>query len=316
MASVWQTMQDFYAWALENGDSRTDPWLLVYSPAPVILIFSVYLVLVALGPRLMGSREPFTLHYVLLIYNVALVGLSVYMFYEFLVTSVLAGYSYLCQPVDYSESELGMRMARVCWWFYFSKVIELLDTIFFIMRKKFNQISFLHVYHHATMIFNWWAGVKYVAGGQAFFIGMLNSFVHIFMYLYYALAVLGPSMQKYLWWKRYLTLLQLVNKRSRPCVHVEPNVAQDEHVVPWWLSVGDMGDLVADVGISVTDFAFLFLQTQFGAIALHSGYNLVTDCPFPDGFNTAVFAYIITLIILFLNFYYQTYLRRTQRKKM
>lgn len=38
--------------------------------------------------------------------------------------------------------------------------------IFFILRKKNGQLTFLHVYHHATMIFNWWAGVKYVAGGQ------------------------------------------------------------------------------------------------------------------------------------------------------
>ena len=38
--------------------------------------------------------------------------------------------------------------------------------VFFILRKKNSQLTFLHVYHHATMIFNWWAGVKYVAGGQ------------------------------------------------------------------------------------------------------------------------------------------------------
>lgn len=38
--------------------------------------------------------------------------------------------------------------------------------IFFILRKKNGQLTFLHVYHHGTMIFNWWAGVKYVAGGQ------------------------------------------------------------------------------------------------------------------------------------------------------
>lgn len=38
--------------------------------------------------------------------------------------------------------------------------------MFFILRKKNNQLTFLHVYHHGTMIFNWWAGVKYVAGGQ------------------------------------------------------------------------------------------------------------------------------------------------------
>lgn len=42
----------------------------------------------------------------------------------------------------------------------------LLWQIFFILRKKHSQVTFLHVYHHATMIFNWWLGVKYVAGGQ------------------------------------------------------------------------------------------------------------------------------------------------------
>ncbi len=29
------------------------------------------------------------------------------------------------------------------------------------------------------------------------------------MYSYYALASLGPQIQKYLWWKRYITQLQL-----------------------------------------------------------------------------------------------------------
>lgn len=38
--------------------------------------------------------------------------------------------------------------------------------VFFILRKKNSQLTFLHVYHHGTMIFNWWAGVKFVAGGQ------------------------------------------------------------------------------------------------------------------------------------------------------
>lgn len=42
----------------------------------------------------------------------------------------------------------------------------LCGQVFFILRKKDSQVTFLHVYHHATMIFNWWLGVKYVAGGQ------------------------------------------------------------------------------------------------------------------------------------------------------
>lgn len=39
----------------------------------------------------------------------------------------------------------------------------------------------------------------------------LNVFIHVIMYTYYFLAALGPHMQKYLWWKIYLTKLQMVS---------------------------------------------------------------------------------------------------------
>jgi hypothetical protein len=45
----------------------------------------------------------------------------------------------------------------------------------------------------------------------AFFLALLNTFVHIWMYGYYGLSALGPHMQKYLWWKKYITKLQLVS---------------------------------------------------------------------------------------------------------
>ena len=38
----------------------------------------------------------------------------------------------------------------------------------------------------------------------------INCFVHIIMYSYYFLSGLGPSVQKYLWWKKYVTVLQMV----------------------------------------------------------------------------------------------------------
>jgi hypothetical protein len=41
-------------------------------------------------------------------------------------------------------------------------------------------------------------------------IGLLNSFVHVVMYTYYLIAALGPRFQKYLWWKKYMTWIQLV----------------------------------------------------------------------------------------------------------
>lgn len=48
--------------------------------------------------------------------------------------------------------------------------LNLTLQVFFILRKKNNQITFLHVYHHSTMLINWWLGVKFIAGGQCRFL--------------------------------------------------------------------------------------------------------------------------------------------------
>ena len=52
--------------------------------------------------------------------------------------------------------------------------------------------------------------IRFVGGGQSGFGPFLNSGVHCVMYLYYFLAACGPSVQTYLWWKRYLTTMQMV----------------------------------------------------------------------------------------------------------
>ena len=88
-----------------------------------------------------------------------------------------------------------------------SKFTEFLDTFFFVLRKKNHSISVLHVVHHSIMPAATYFGVKFVAGGHGSFFGLLNTFVHIFMYSYYLLAALGPKYQKFLWWKKYLTVM-------------------------------------------------------------------------------------------------------------
>lgn len=52
--------------------------------------------------------------------------------------------------------------------------------------------------------------MKFSAGGHATFFGFINTGIHIVMYLYYMLAAIGPEMQKYLWWKKYLTMMQML----------------------------------------------------------------------------------------------------------
>lgn len=63
-------------------DKRTDNWLLVYSPVPLSCIFISYLIIIWAGPKLMAKRQPVNLKPVLIVYNLAMVCLSAYMFYE------------------------------------------------------------------------------------------------------------------------------------------------------------------------------------------------------------------------------------------
>lgn len=51
-----------------------------------------------------------------------------------------------------------------------------------------------------------------ISGGNATFPNILNNFVHICMYSYYMLSAMGPQYQKYLWWKKYMTELQIVSR--------------------------------------------------------------------------------------------------------
>lgn len=44
---------------------------------------------------------------------------------------------------------------------------------------------------------------------------MVNAAVHVIMYSYYGLSAAGPRFQKYLWWKKHMTAIQLV------CFHLQ-----------------------------------------------------------------------------------------------
>lgn len=46
----------------------------------------------------------------------------------------------------------------------------------------------------------------------------MNAVIHVLMYLYYGLASCGPKIQKYLWWKKYLTIIQMVIYFSSTCL--------------------------------------------------------------------------------------------------
>ncbi|KAF7988104.1 hypothetical protein HCN44_007598 [Aphidius gifuensis] len=209
MAKIIRMFVETYHFLNEDAaDPRTKDWLFIATPWPIFGIIVTYLYFVfTIGPRLMAKRPPFKLERVMQIYNVVQIVLSGYLFYRALTLAWWNNYSYVCEPVDYSDDPIAIQIARTVWMYFIVKIIDLLDTIFFVLRKKDNQISFLHVYHHAGMIFATWCGVKYLPGGHVTFIGLLNSLVHVVMYSHYLATSFKINRP---WWKKYITQMQLL----------------------------------------------------------------------------------------------------------
>ncbi|AWP04076.1 putative elongation of very long chain fatty acids protein 1-like isoform 7 [Scophthalmus maximus] len=201
----------FYNYVQARTDARIRDYPLMHNPIEMSIILVAYIFFsVYAGPRLMANRKPFSLKIPMIVYNLSMVLLNAYIVLEFMLSGWATTYTWRCDLIDTSMSPQALRMIRVAWLFYFSKYIELLDTAFFVLRKKQNQITFLHVFHHSFMPWTWWWGITLTpVGGMAAFHALVNAVVHVIMYFYYGLSAAGPRFQKYLWWKKYMTAIQL-----------------------------------------------------------------------------------------------------------
>ncbi|XP_030603503.1 very long chain fatty acid elongase 5 [Archocentrus centrarchus] len=244
-------------------DQRVRGMLLLDNYPTTFALTVMYLLIVWMGPKYMKHRQPYSCRALLVFYNLGLTLLSFYMFYELVTAVWYGGYNFYCQNT-HSAPEVDNKVINVLWWYYFSKLIEFMDTFFFILRKNNHQITFLHIYHHASMLNIWWFVMNSIPCGHSFFGASLNSFVHVVMYSYYGLSAI-PAIRPYLWWKKYITQLQLI---------------------------------------------------QFFLTVSHTVLAVIWPCGFPIGWLYFQISYMFTLIILFLNFYIQTYKKRgsSQRK--
>ena len=77
------------------------------------------------------------------VYNITMVMLNIYIAYEMLVNTI-GYYNWICEPVDPTMNKRSMRIASAIYLYWFSKLIDLLDSVFFILRGKYNQGKFLH----------------------------------------------------------------------------------------------------------------------------------------------------------------------------
>ncbi|GBG88886.1 hypothetical protein CBR_g48498 [Chara braunii] len=185
---------------------------LVSSPTGVVLLVLLYILVVVVAVRLMKHagakpkpKDPWLLRALVLVHNLFLAVLSLFMGSGILHHAWRNGYSVWGNKVRDEEDTLG----RLIYLFYVSKLYEFVDTLIMLLKRNLWQVSFLHVYHHGTISLVWW-----IMCYRSYFSAAMNSWIHVAMYMYYFLAaVLGKDekkRKKYLFWGKYLTIMQMV----------------------------------------------------------------------------------------------------------
>lgn len=176
-----------------DGDAWIE-WVDTYLWYFGIPITVLYVVLVYIGRSVMASREPFSLRGPLFVWNVSLALFSIIGAYRDCPVMINAVYrdgwhSSICNNT-YFQAKYRLIWGLI---FSFSKVPELIDTLFIVLRKQ--KLIFLHWYHHAAVVT--FAMYEFSGGSEiARWFSFMNFSVHSLMYSYYAIRAAGYRLPK------------------------------------------------------------------------------------------------------------------------
>ncbi|XP_065871279.1 fatty acid elongase 3-like [Euphorbia lathyris] len=108
----------------------------------------------------------------------------------------------ICFPLDTQPSGPLFFWAYI---FYLSKILELGDTVLIIVSNSRQRLTFLHVYHHATVLVMCYMWLR--TSQSLFPVALVtNAIVHVIMYYYYLSCAMGVRPK----WKRLLTNCQII----------------------------------------------------------------------------------------------------------
>ncbi|XP_051169949.1 elongation of very long chain fatty acids protein 4-like isoform X2 [Leptopilina boulardi] len=185
-------------------------WFIMDSIWYPIIIILIYIVIVfKLAPVFMKNRQAYKLNTFIKCYNLFQVYFNAY-----IVINVSACYPFFraleCRPIVYTMDACGMTIAKCGYIGIWLKLIELSETVIYILRKKNNQVTFLHLYHHISTFLIGIVFTRYFGTEAALLIPILNCAVHVIMYFYYFLSNFDGTIKKMIIpFKRYLTLIQM-----------------------------------------------------------------------------------------------------------
>jgi len=203
---------------------------------------------------------------ILLLYNITCVLAAGYCVWGIAVAHWSRPFKFVCNKVVYPSGSDGAHaqfVATVFWVFYLQKFWEFLDTWFFILRKSFRQVTFLHIFHHCSINIVVGMILPHDFNGDMYLPILLNAVVHVLMYGHYLASAIGVRT----WWKPYLTSLQLIQ--------------------------------------------FCLIAAQ-SAISLSRG----DSCGTPYFAKVLMVSYMASMLLLFGNFFFQSYIMKKPNTKL
>eukprot|EP00117_Sycon_ciliatum_P012594 scpid74562/ scgid13605/ Elongation of very long chain fatty acids protein 4; 3-keto acyl-CoA synthase Elovl4; ELOVL fatty acid elongase 4 len=245
---------------------------------PSFSIMCVYLGMVLIVSPIWRRVVPaLSLGYMVVAYNALCSALSLVTLLLFFVP-LAAGWEASMFSIERCKTEY---MALAFQLYYYTKVIELLDTVWMILRHKSRQITVLHVYHHSIMAVLGDAAYMTSLPGVAFGLGM-NSAVHVVMYMYYLVTA----------WRSMSSTTGTGGEGTsarNPAFLFSPFM---ERILPLWRQ-------------RMTEMQLL--QFFIGGVHNLWGYKYHSFCPYGSVF-------LFTLVVLFSNFYYRAYLKPKRKQ--
>jgi len=289
-------MTEFYVGGIWTGDwtsVMSDPREFVFSPSTPLYDFRlsigtavIYLGVIAVLHWMMKGRPAMSLPWISNVHNLILSVWSLVMHVGILY-GVWEKYISQGRPLidllcDKDPEPMTGTLAYFCWMYYVSKYYELFDTVLMVVKHK--PLTVLHLWHHAVigpMSLSWLRGNWMLHWYGA----AVNTLIHVFMYFYY-FAVKAYGYRP--WWRVHITQGQIAQFFS--------------------------------VFFLIWVFVYKYIQSPpvFGPVP--DGAFLPTvhfDKGCTGDFWTIAFAQFvnITFLVLFINFYIQTYKKAKAKSK-
>ncbi|EDW02582.1 GH22079, partial [Drosophila grimshawi] len=123
------------------------------TPWFMFAVLGIYLFAITkLLPEVMEFRKPFELKKLIIVHNIVQVVSCIYVVHEILhITEGLIIYFWKCSILEQTPQRMK-RHFSLAYFLFWLKISELMETIIFVLRRKQNQVTKLHIFHHISTV--------------------------------------------------------------------------------------------------------------------------------------------------------------------